>query len=508
MSVKTFVINSSTAQYTDEELQWLQSQMLNEGIFGDKSNGTLGLQVTERSVPDMNVEVAVGSALVEVTISGRTMKVIIDSTAIETIAVASNSSGSDRVDAIIIRVDKDTEPSALKTNVGTIELVTGSGASALSDSAIDTAVSNDGWYRLADVTVPDSATTIVNSNIADLRAQVQTTSAIKIEDANNPAFTSDDVTISGEDQTQTTSSTTLPVGEADAASNNVDLAQSFIVGKSKMRGVKLFKKADTGTFTGDVVISLQADASGAPSGTALGTVTISNADWLDIADDSEFEATFTSEVSAMTLSNTYWIVIEPSTNDTSNHPNLGGGGGNPYANGGAFNNNTTDGWVAIVNTDLYFKTLEGNENQIVKTNSDGEIDAELVRIQRKQGRLTLAGAASSVISLGFRPRIVRVFAVGPTYGTDQQDYGQTVSTGAWTEAESDNCAYSYPVNGSGGGSSTDNYAWRIQIGDASAGSDAVRGRIIDVTDDGFTLNQTQIDNWGGTAAIFWEAEGN
>ena len=182
MAIKTHIINSSTAQYTDEELQWLQSLFMTEGILGDAA-GTLGLGVSQRGAgANMSVDVAAGTALVEVTISGRTFKVLAINDAVANVAVTSNSSGSDRVDAVIIRVDKDTEPNSLKTNVATIEVIAGTGTSALSDSAIDTSVSNDGWYRLADITVPNATADIEDGDITDTRSKIETNGAILVKE--------------------------------------------------------------------------------------------------------------------------------------------------------------------------------------------------------------------------------------------------------------------------------------------------------------------------------------
>lgn len=179
MSTKTYFINSPDASYNDNEIAWMQSTILAEGIVGDDA-GAIGLATIENAVPDMDVLVGVGKALVEVTISGRTFKVVVEVTAQEQLTLAANSSGSNRLDAVIVRVDKDAVPNVLKTNIATIEVVQGSGVTALTDGAIDTAVGNDGWYRLADVTVPDSATSIINANITDTRQTVATTPSIVI----------------------------------------------------------------------------------------------------------------------------------------------------------------------------------------------------------------------------------------------------------------------------------------------------------------------------------------
>lgn len=190
----------------------------------------------------------------------------------------------------------------------------------------------------------------------------------------NKFVTQDNTSEATTDQTQTTQNSTIETGEADIASKKNLIAQSFIPAKTKIRGVKLYKSADSGTFTGTVVITLQADSSGSPSGTPLATVTLTNTQWLALA-VGEFEAIFTTEYQSMTVGSLYWIVIDPSTSDTTNHPNLGTNSAGGYGSGSVKYKNTTDSWVAVSTIDLYFKTLEGNTAQMVKTNSSGKIES-------------------------------------------------------------------------------------------------------------------------------------
>jgi len=172
MATKVYFINSPDAEYNDNEFAWFQSLMLAEGVIGDPSTGVLGLQVTQNGTPDMSVLVSAGKALVEITKSGRTFKVVFENDASVQKTISANSSGANRVDAVIVRIDKDTDANSLKNNIGTIEVVTGSGATALTDGAIDTAVGSDGWYRLANVTVTNGDTDITTAQIADVRAKV------------------------------------------------------------------------------------------------------------------------------------------------------------------------------------------------------------------------------------------------------------------------------------------------------------------------------------------------
>jgi len=209
-------------------------------------------------------------------------------------------------------------------------------------------------------------------------AKSATSVIVNFENRITDYLDSDAVTQSTTLGEQTTSTNTVETGEADATTKKNSIAQSFVATKTKMRGVNLWKKADTGTFTGSVVITLQADSSGEPSGTALATATLTNSQWIVLTDDAQFEALFASEYDSLTVGDTYWIDIQPSTSDNSNHPNVGAdtSGGS----GGAYYNNTTDGWVQIASSDLYYQILEGNVNQITKTDSTGKLSIDLIDV--------------------------------------------------------------------------------------------------------------------------------
>lgn len=187
---------------------------------------------------------------------------------------------------------------------------------------------------------------------------------------NNKYVTADDVS-NAVDQSQTTQDASQAVGEADATTKAAKVAQSFVAGKTNITGVILSKQADTGSFTGTVTVSLQADSSGSPSGSALATVTLSNAAWLLIPDDVEFAAIFGTAYSSFVPGTTYWIVIETSTNDNSNHPNLGTNSAGGYSSGSVKDNNTTDGWDDVATIDLYFKTLQTIASKAARADASG-----------------------------------------------------------------------------------------------------------------------------------------
>ena len=197
-----------------------------------------------------------------------------------------------------------------------------------------------------------------------------------VPSSTNKFVTQDNTSSATTDQTQTTQNGTVELGEANATTKKNKIAQSFIPTKTKIRGVNLYKSADLGTFTGTVTVSLQADNSGSPSGSALATKTFTNLQWIALP-AGEFEVIFTSEYAGMTAGSLYWVVIETSTSDNSNHPNLGVNTAGGYSNGSVKFNNSTDGWTAVATIDLYFSTIEGNNSQAVVTDTSGKINNSL-----------------------------------------------------------------------------------------------------------------------------------
>lgn len=183
--------------------------------------------------------------------------------------------------------------------------------------------------------------------------------------ASNKYITEDNVYNADIDQSQTTQNALVEVGESNVTTKKSLLAQSFTAGKTKIKGVRLYKSANTGSFTGTFKVAIQADAAGSPSGSDLVSVTLTNAQYLAFA-VGEFEALFGSEYASLVLGSLYWIVVTTSTADTANHPNLGTNSAGGYAGGSAKYQNSTDGWVAIATIDLYFKTIQGVVGQVSK----------------------------------------------------------------------------------------------------------------------------------------------
>lgn len=325
----------------------------------------------------------------------------------------------------------------------------------------------------------------------------------------NYVNTNDDVTQAEDLQTQTTSTNTIEVGEADATTKKNDLYQTFVATKPKIRGVKLYKKADTGTFTGTVTVALYADSSGSPTGGALATVTITNADWVDsnlYPDDTEFEAIFSSEYDSLAIGTTYGIQVTTSTADNANHPNLGGdtSGGD----GTAYYNNTTDGWTQLANTYLYYKTMEGNVSQVVKTGSDGLISSDLVSSSTAFGTGTkdISSTTTTVIphGLGRVPSLVKISFVNSYFDSGPSpDFFGIFNAHVLFNDTSVAAVWAGASNGSGyedSGSSTSTF----RLVELSSASDWLTGTPT-VDDTNITITWATTNTPTGTVKYVWEA---
>ncbi len=178
------------------------------------------------------------------------------------------------------------------------------------------------------------------------------------------------------DQSQDVSDMSVPFGQANATTKYNKVNQSFVAGKSPVDNIKLYKQANTGTFTGDVIVSIQTDTAGNPSGTSIGSLTIANATY-NALPVGEFTVQFVSNV-PINIGQTYHIVVEATTADNSNYPSVGANSAGGYASGSVKFNNTTDGWTAIATIDLYFKIIIDLTGKIPLLNSDGTLPEDVI----------------------------------------------------------------------------------------------------------------------------------
>lgn len=157
----------------------------------DKTVGT-HLNVTESAPAAMTVDVAEGMVFIKnntATVFEKKMYVgYIDADETD-IAVAANSSGVNRIDPAIAYVDLGSAAAARGLDHIFLDVLTNAETpttAAMSDAEIQTALdiitgdSDTPWTRLADITVADSAASILDANISDERTQVGITKAYQL----------------------------------------------------------------------------------------------------------------------------------------------------------------------------------------------------------------------------------------------------------------------------------------------------------------------------------------
>ncbi len=161
------------------------------------------------------------------------------------------------------------------------------------------------------------------------------------------------------DQQQVSQDSALSFGEGTTTGFTYGIVQSFVPTVSSISGVRLYKKADTGSFTAGVQVSIYADAGGVPDIGSLVTqqsgTSLELTDWWASLDVGVFSVDLPD--AGLTPGNTYWIAVEPTAVDISGstHPNLG-----VYSSGGygdVETYNADDGWSVPTGESFYFETL-------------------------------------------------------------------------------------------------------------------------------------------------------
>ena len=164
------------------------------GVF---SGNVSGMLVKQNSTPNMTVVVEHGSALLNKNSISASVAEIKSDTSV-TIDTANTS--NPRIDTVVIYEDTSIAIPAAENDYwqdgagGRFKVVSlpgtaGASPVALSDANIQSAIgAGKPWTRLADITVPANSTTILNSNIADRRAQLGGTVPDKSITASNIDF--------------------------------------------------------------------------------------------------------------------------------------------------------------------------------------------------------------------------------------------------------------------------------------------------------------------------------
>ncbi|MDC1191102.1 hypothetical protein N8148_02765 [Gammaproteobacteria bacterium] len=165
-------------------------------------------------------------------------------------------------------------------------------------------------------------------------------------------------------QKQTSFNKIIAAGESDANGKYHKVAQKFRTIDEegteliqKLDAVVLYKKPDTGVIPdGDTItISVQAEVTSKPSGTALISKVYTKDQWNNVK-TGFFQATFASQYELDRETN-YWIVAETSNGDDSNHINFGFVDSDVYTDGEFKFYSTASGWNNFTG-DLAFHVME------------------------------------------------------------------------------------------------------------------------------------------------------
>lgn len=151
---------------SDADLSSIAINFLSAGVVGADD-----YKVEQQATPNMTVKVNTGRAYVFKGDGSNAYETRLDASVNATID--DNNDPDPRIDAIVIKIDLGATPNNLASNVASILVVEGTPAaspSAPSDSDIQTAVgAGNPFYRLANVTVANGATSISDADISGTR---------------------------------------------------------------------------------------------------------------------------------------------------------------------------------------------------------------------------------------------------------------------------------------------------------------------------------------------------
>jgi hypothetical protein len=156
----------ATSHPEDSVLQLITDAIYSSGVI-TKAASTTHFLIQAQGTPDMTVKVKAGRAYIKGA-SGNAYPVLSDTDT--SVAIGANGSGSTRVDAVVLYIDKGASANSDASNIAKLMVVQGT-ISAPSDGTIQSAVgASNPFTRLADVSVSSGATSIVSGNITDQRA--------------------------------------------------------------------------------------------------------------------------------------------------------------------------------------------------------------------------------------------------------------------------------------------------------------------------------------------------
>ncbi len=155
----------ATAHPEDSVLQFTTDFIAVSGVVS-RATGTTHFLVQAQASPDMTVKVKAGRAYIKGS-SGNAYPIISD--ADTSVAISSNGSGSTRVDALVLYIDKSASANSDASNVAKLAIVQGT-TSAPNDATVQAAVgASNPFLRLANISVGSGVTSITGGNITDTR---------------------------------------------------------------------------------------------------------------------------------------------------------------------------------------------------------------------------------------------------------------------------------------------------------------------------------------------------
>lgn len=159
-------------QHSAEIINFLASALVAIGGVMD-ANGN-DFKVIQQTSPNMTVKVKQGRALLPASDLSMAYPVRLWSQD-KDVTILSNATGNIRKDAVCLYIDlNEPNPDATISNVAKIVVVQGTVANtAPTDAELATALSNNPFIRLANITVASGASSIQTANIADTRTNVQ-----------------------------------------------------------------------------------------------------------------------------------------------------------------------------------------------------------------------------------------------------------------------------------------------------------------------------------------------
>ncbi len=167
--ISAAVEGAGNPDWQDYELQRIEAKFFETGVVGKAANA---LKVSQRGAgANMSIDVANGLGLVEITntnIDSTTYKVWFELTGgPKNVVVTAADSTNPRIDIICLKVDVSVDPNSGSTNLGTIVCIAGTPAGSPAAPAVPA-----NHYKLAQIAVAASVTSIVTANITDSRSEV------------------------------------------------------------------------------------------------------------------------------------------------------------------------------------------------------------------------------------------------------------------------------------------------------------------------------------------------